>query len=96
MGWCRLVLVHALSSCLGPWRSGALADGFESLECRVLLFFGILLRLDFDRSPLCLNAIILLKLNLLSRVPPMLPRVRKCVRSVWRTLLPLDFLIRFR
>lgn len=59
-------------------------------------FFGILLLLDFDRSSLCLNAIILLKLNLLSRVPPMLPRVRKCARSAWRALLPLGFPIRFR
>ena len=96
MEWCRLVLIRALSSCLGTWRSGALVDGLESLECHVLPFFGILLRLDFDRSSLCLNAIILLKLNLLSRVPPMLARVRKCARSAWRTLLPLDFLIRFR
>ena len=71
-------------------------DGFELLECRVQPFFGILLRLDFDRSPLCLNAIILMKLNLLSRARPMLLRVLKCARSAWRTLLPLGFPIRFR
>ena len=95
MGWCRLVFIRALSSCLGTWRSGALVNGFESPECRVLPFFGILLRLDFDRSPLRLNTIILMKLNLLSRARPMLLRVPKCARSVWRTLLPLGFPIRF-
>ena len=79
---------HMTLGCVREWLPNAGMSGAG--------FFGILLRLDFDRSSLCLNAIILLKLNLLSRVPPMLPRVRKCARSVWRTLLPLDFLIRFR
>lgn len=83
-------------SCFGAMTLGCVREWLRNAGMSEAGFFGILLRLDFDRSSLCLNAIILLKLNLLSRVPPMLPRVRKCARSVWRTLLPLDFLIRFR